>query len=56
MTADTLPRSTAAPAAGLFGCGRPAQPPAHPRGEPTASQRKSFAQLFRADDEELHPA
>jgi hypothetical protein len=56
MTADTPTRPSAAPAAGLFGSGRPAQAPLPPRAEPTATQRKSFADLFRADGEELHAA
>jgi hypothetical protein len=56
MTADSPTRPTAAPAVGLFGSGRPAQPPGPARGEPSPSQRKSFAELFRADGEELHAA
>ena len=56
MTADTPTRPSAAPAAGLFGSGRPAEAAHPPRGEPTASQRKSFADLFRADGAELHAA
>jgi hypothetical protein len=56
MTADT-PTRPHAPAAGLFGGLRAApQPAATPRGEPSATQRKSFADLFRADGEELHAA
>ena len=62
MTADTAPRPTA-PATGLFGGGKPApqiltpQPAApHSGGDPTSIQRKSFADLFRADGAELHAA
>ena len=56
MTADTAPRPTA-PATGLFGGGKPApQTAAPPRGDPTSTQRKSFADLFRADGAELHAA
>jgi len=57
MTADSTPRPTA-PATGLFGGARTApEPTAHPhRGEPSATQRKSFADLFRADGSELHAA
>ena len=56
MTADTPTRPTA-PAAGLFGGRRVApEPTATTRGEPSATQRKSFADLFRADGEELHAA
>ena len=56
MTADTTTRPTA-PATGLFGGVRAApEPTATPRGEPSATQRKSFANLFRADGEELHAA
>lgn len=56
MTADTAPRPTA-PATGLFGGGKPAQQPAAPHcAEPTSTQRKSFADLFRADGAELHAA
>lgn len=58
MTVDTAPRTTA-PAAGLFGCGKPVPPAAAPvsapgRGEPTSTQRKSFSGLFRAEGTELH--
>lgn len=56
MTADTAPRPTA-PAAGLFGGGKPAPQAAAPHsGDPTSTQRKSFADLFRADGAELHAA
>jgi len=57
MTADSTPRPTA-PATGLFGGARTApEPTAHPhRSEPSATQRKSFADLFRADGSELHAA
>ncbi|QGN54251.1 hypothetical protein [Novosphingobium sp. Gsoil 351] len=61
MTADTAPRPTA-PAIGLFGGGKPAPQAAEPQaavsdqGEPTSTQRKSFADLFRADGTELHAA
>ena len=60
MTADTAPRPTA-PATGLFGSGKPALPAAAPQdiaswGAPTSTQRKSFADLFRADGAELHAA
>ena len=55
MTADCTPRSSA-PATGLFGGGKP-DPTALPaKREPSPTQRKSFAQLFRADGEELHAA
>lgn len=54
MTTDSAPRN-AAPAAGLFGgAHKVAGPATPPRGEPSATQRKAFAQLFRADGEELH--
>lgn len=58
MTVDTAPR-TVAPAAGLFGSGKPVPPVAAPalvpgRGEPTSTQRKSFSGLFRAEGTELH--
>ena len=56
MTADTPTCPTSAPAAGLFGSGRPAQASAPERAEPTPTQRKSFADLFRADGAELHAA
>ena len=61
MTADTAPRPTA-PATGLFGGGKPAHEAAAAQsvgshgGEPTSTQRKSFADLFRADGAELHAA
>lgn len=54
MTTDTAPRTTA-PATGLFGGGNRTEELVTPhRGEPSATQRKAFAQLFRADGEELH--
>lgn len=60
MTAETPARPpmalAAAPAIGLFGSGRPADTATNARGEPTATQRKSFADLFRADGAELHAA
>ena len=49
-------RSASAPAIGLFGGGKTSEPTAHPRGEPTATQKKSFADLFRADGSALHAA
>ena len=56
MTADIAPRPTA-PATGLFGGGKPApQAAATQSGDPTSTQRKSFADLFRADGAELHAA
>ena len=60
MTADTAPRPTA-PATGLFGGGKPAPQTAAPQdiaswGDPASTQRKSFADLFRADGAELHAA
>jgi hypothetical protein len=57
MPVETTPRPSAAPAVGLFGGGR-AEPTALPaeRREPTATQKKSFADLFRADGSELHAA
>ena len=60
MTAETAPRPTA-PATGLFGGGKPAPEAAAPQdiascGAPTSTQRKSFADLFRADGVELHAA
>ena len=61
MTADTAPRPTA-PATGLFGGGIPASLAAAPQAAgsngdaPTSTQRKSFADLFRADGAELHAA
>ena len=56
MTVETAPRPTA-PATGLFGGGKPVPEAAAPhRGEPTSTQRKSFAGLFRADATELHAA
>lgn len=56
MPTDTIPRPTA-PAAGLFGAGKPAPEAAAPhRGEPTSTQRKAFSGLFRADGTELHAA
>ena len=56
MTAENAPRPTA-PATGLFGGGKVAKDSeALVRGEPTATQRKSFADLFRADGAELHAA
>jgi hypothetical protein len=55
MTADTPVRSATPPAVGLFGAGRPDPTalPAH-RAEPTATQKKSFADLFRGEGSELH--
>ena len=54
MTADIAPRPTA-PATGLFGGGKPAPQAAAPHcGEPSSTQRKSFADLFRVDGAELH--
>ena len=56
MTADIAPRLTA-PATGLFGGGKPTPQAAAPQGgEPTSTQRKSFADLFRADGADLHAA
>lgn len=56
MTADTAHRPPA-PATGLFGGGKPASEAATPhRGEPNSTQRKSFADLFRADGAEVHTA
>ena len=60
MTADTTPRPTA-PATGLFGGGKPAPQTAATQdiatgGDPTSTQRKSFADLFRVDGAELHAA
>jgi hypothetical protein len=60
MTVDTAPRPNA-PAAGLFGGGKPAPQAAAPvpqgsGGEPSATQRKAFTGLFRADGSELHAA
>lgn len=56
MIADIAPRATA-PATGLFGSGKSAPEAAAPhRGEPSSTQRKSFADLFRADGAELHAA
>ena len=56
MTADIAPRSTA-PATGLFGSGKHApEAAATHSGEPTSTQRKSFAGLFRADGAEQHAA
>lgn len=58
MTADTAPDVTVAPATGLFGGGKADQAAtvekAPTAGEPSATQRKSFALLFRADGSELH--
>ena len=59
MTADTVPpRPAAAPATGLFGGWRASDDSVAPHrgGEPSATQRKSFAQLFRADGSELNAA
>ena len=61
MTADIAPRTTA-PATGLFGGGKPAPQAAAPQAAgsygdaPTSTQRKSFADLFRADVVEFHAA
>ena len=60
MTADTAPRPTA-PATGLFGGGRPAPQTVATNvdglgGDPTSTQRKSFADLFRVDAAALHAA
>lgn len=56
MNADSAPRPTA-PATGLFGGGKPTPQTGSPTsGEPTHTQRKSFADLFRADGAELHAA
>lgn len=55
MTIDTDPRT--APAAGLFGGGKRAEAEGAPaRAEPSAVQRKAFAQLFKADGGKLHAA
>ena len=60
MTADTAPRPTA-PATGLFGGGRPAPQTVATNADglasdPTSTQRKSFADLFRVDAAALHAA
>ena len=56
MTADIAPHPTA-PATGLFGGGKPARQAAAPHCDaPSSTQRKSFADLFRADGAELHAA
>ena len=60
MTADIALRPTA-PATGLFGGGRPAPQTVVTKvdglgGDPTSTQRKSFADLFRADGAALHAA
>ena len=60
MTADIAPCPTA-PATGLFGGGKPARQAAAPHfnglgDAPSSTQRKSFADLFRADGAVLHAA
>jgi hypothetical protein len=56
MTESKSAASASAPATGLFGGWRQAEPAGTDRGEPTATQKKSFADLFRADGSELHAA
>ncbi len=64
MTLTERPRPTAPLAAGLFG-GAPnpkrrdeplAGPPAKDSGDKPGSRRRSFSDLFRADDGQLHAA